>query len=201
MEVLDRLRRAARRCQATIVFPEGSDTRILRAAAFLACEGIARPILLGALDQVQAAADGAQIRVPESVEIVNPATSNNRLEFAKLLRTSGGLGAETYTMAAQAVQDPLIFGALLVRTGQADGCVAGAAHPTTRVLQAGLRVCIHGTGAVAEQHLAAVAGNVQLLIDASVAPEIHLINALTANSAEPDVAGTIEQCRVTGVDE
>lgn len=140
MEVLDRLRRAARRCQATIVFPEGSDTRILRAAAFLACEGIVRPTLLGALDQVQAAADGAQIRVPESVEIVNPATSNNRLEFAKLLRTSGGLGAETYTMAAQAVQDPLIFGALLVRTGQADGCVAGAAHPTTRVLQAGLRV-------------------------------------------------------------
>ena len=174
MKVLDRLRRAARRCQATIVFPEGSDTRILRAAVVLACEGIVRPILLGALDHVQAAADRAQIRVPESVEIVNPATSDNRIEFAELLRSPGGRGAETDTMAAQAVQDPLIFGALLVRTGQADGCVAGAVHPTTRVLQAGLRVIGHAgaSGLVSSVFLMVLpTGGTLTFADCAVVPD------------------------------
>jgi phosphate acetyltransferase len=174
MEVLDRLRRAARRCQATIVFPEGSDPRILRAAASLACEGIVRPILLGALDHVQAAADRAQLLVPKSVEIVNPATSDNKLEFAELLKTSHRSGAETYTMAAQAIEDPLIFGALLVRSGHADGCVAGASHPTTRVVQAGLRVIgrAGGSGLVSSVFLMVLPTGVSLTFaDCAVVPD------------------------------
>ena len=140
MDVLDRLRRAARRYQATIVFPEGSDTRVLRAATFLSNEGIVRPILIGAADDVGAAADRAQLGLPGSIEIIDPATSDRSAGFTQLLKASGSHGMTTDAQAADAVRDPLIFGALLVRTAVADGCVAGATQPTQRVLQAGLRV-------------------------------------------------------------
>ena len=140
MDVLDRLRRAARRYRATIVFPEGNDARILHAVSVLARDGIVRPILLGAVNDVHAAADRAQLRLPKAVEIIDPATSEKGAGFSELLHPRGSHGMTTAAQAAEAVRDPLIFGALLVRSSLADGCVAGATHPTHRVLQAGLRV-------------------------------------------------------------
>ncbi|MEE2790469.1 MAG: phosphate acetyltransferase [Acidobacteriota bacterium] len=189
MEILDRLRRAARRCQATIVFPEGSDTRILRAATFLARQEIVRPILLGTLDHVRASADRARIRVPESIEIVDPATSDNRLQLNELLRASGCPGTEPDTTAAQAAQDPLLFGALLVRAGQADGCVAGAAHPTTRVLQAGLRVIgrAEASGLVSSVFLMVLpTGTTLTFADCAVvpAPDMKQLAIIATTSAE-----------------
>ena len=140
MDVLERLRRAARRYQATIVFPEGTDTRILHAVTFLAREGIVRPILLGAVDDVRAAADCAQLGLPGSIEIIDPATSDKSPGFVELLQACDSHGTTTEARATEAARDPLTFGALLVRTAEADGCVAGATHPTQRVLQVGLRV-------------------------------------------------------------
>ena len=140
MDVLDRLRSAARRRRAVIVFPEGSDTRVLHAVTLLAREGVVGSILLGALDDVRAAAERAQLGLPGSVEIIDPATSDKIPAFTELLQTLGPRGVTTEAEAAETVRDPLTFGALLVRTAEADGCVAGATHPTPRVLQVGLRV-------------------------------------------------------------
>ncbi len=61
----------------SIVFPEGDDPRILRAARILADEGIARPILLGDLDAIRRQADDASLTL-EDVELVNPTTASDR---------------------------------------------------------------------------------------------------------------------------
>jgi len=141
--VLERLRRAAQRAGATIVFPEGRDPRILQAAARLAEDGIVRPILLGSVDDVRMVADRADLVLPRSIEIVDPVTSDRRAEFTTLLQTLGPPPKTTELDVFPVnllVMDPLTFGALLVRTAGADGCVAGATHPTERVLQTGLRL-------------------------------------------------------------
>ena len=68
----------------SIVFPEGDDPRILRAARTLADEGIARPILLGDLDAMRRQADDASLTL-EDIELVNPRTAADRDEMAEQL--------------------------------------------------------------------------------------------------------------------
>ena len=174
MEVLDRLRRAARRCQATIVFPEGSDARVVRAAASLARDRVLRPILLGTLAEVHTVADRAQVSLPESIEILDPATSQHRKDFSEWLRASGIKGAEMDEQASQVVPEMLTFGAWLVRAAHADGCVAGAIHPTKRILQAGLRVIgrAETSGLVSSVFLMVLPnGNALTFADCAVVPD------------------------------
>ena len=112
------LARAAAR-QATILFPEGSDQRVLEATGRLAAEGIVRPILVGKGgldpardDRLDAVADHLRNRRPDAVRD----------------------GVHALDLAA----DPLRFAASLVALGHADGCVAGAVHTTADVLRAAL---------------------------------------------------------------
>lgn len=112
------LARAAAR-GATIVLPEGQDPRIQEAAARLAGEGIARPLLLG----------------PGGVD---PATDPRRQAVADLLRRRRPEAVRDGIHALDLAADPLRFGAGLVALGEADGCVAGAASTTAEVLRAAL---------------------------------------------------------------
>src|SRR6266566_7369206 len=66
----------------SIVFPEGDDPRILRAARILADEGIARPILLGDLDAIRRQADDASLTL-EDVELMNPRSAPDRDKLAE----------------------------------------------------------------------------------------------------------------------
>src|SRR2546428_7705995 len=65
----------------SIVFPEGDDPRILRAARILADEGIARPILLGDLDAIRRQADDASLTL-EDIELMNPRSAPDRDKLA-----------------------------------------------------------------------------------------------------------------------
>ena len=138
MDVLNRLRSEARTQQATIVFPEGEDSRILRAAAYLARERIVQPILLGRTDTIARVAAEAKLDMPLTVEILDPSSSSNIEAYARALCEVWKKRRITHTEAAEKAKDPLTFAAMLVRDGDATGCVAGAAHPTRQVLQAGL---------------------------------------------------------------
>ena len=106
MTVLERLQHAARRQQATIVFPEGNDPRILRAAIDLARQEIVRPILLGAAGALRAAAHREGLELPEGVWVVDPATSDLKPRFSELWRARHRGGTLTATEATEAVQDP-----------------------------------------------------------------------------------------------
>jgi phosphate acetyltransferase len=117
-----------------IVFPESADERTINAVAELAAQRIVEPVLV--LDpgapETHARARGL------GVECIDPARDSRREEVRSTLfelRSRKGLTAE----AAEGLsRDPLYFADWLVRTGYADGCVAGAVNTTAQVLRPAL---------------------------------------------------------------
>jgi malate dehydrogenase (oxaloacetate-decarboxylating)(NADP+) len=107
-----------------IVFPEGDDPRILRAARILADDGIARPILLGDLDAIRRQADDASLTL-EELELVNPATATDRDQLGRELWERRQRRGITLREAQRRVLDPMYYGLLMLRGGRADALVAG----------------------------------------------------------------------------
>ena len=113
MDVLETARARIRGRGLSVVFPESEDDRIVAAARRLRDENLARPILLHDIDDRHRldryAAHYLELR-PEA----NP-------------RVARRLAAK-----------PLFHAGLMVRAGDADALVAGVAHPTARVIEAGM---------------------------------------------------------------
>ena len=96
-----------------IVFPEGDDPRIVEAARRLEEEGICEPVVLaGAVDEA-------------------------KLDAYAALYVQGRPDANP-KVARRLAAKPLFHAGLMVKAGDADGMVAGAAHPTARVIEAGM---------------------------------------------------------------
>lgn len=136
--ILQSLRAQAKQVQATIVFPEGEDNRVIQAAARLAQEGIVRPILLGRYERIEESIRREGITLPSGVEVFQPPHSLGA--YADAMADVGrgwGLSAEE---AVRLAGDPLWLGALMVRLGAADGCVVGATMESPKVIRAALRV-------------------------------------------------------------
>jgi len=107
-----------------IVFPEGEDPRILRAARILADEGIAHPILLGDADAIRRQADDAAVTL-EDIELANPRTAVDREGLAQELFDRRQRRGITLREARARVLDPMYYGLLMLRAGRADALVAG----------------------------------------------------------------------------
>lgn len=113
------LRQRAAARPRRIVLAEGGDPRVSEAAARLAREGWALPLVVGG--------EGA-----------DPATDPRRDGLASLLLERRKEKGMTREEAAGLAAHPLFFSALLVAAGEADGVVAGAVHATAEVLRAGI---------------------------------------------------------------
>jgi malate dehydrogenase (oxaloacetate-decarboxylating)(NADP+) len=107
-----------------IVFPEGEEPRILRAARVLADEGIARPILLGDPDVIRRQADDAAVTL-EDIELANPRTAADRETMAQELWQRRQRRGISLREARARVLDPMYYGLLMLRAGRADALVAG----------------------------------------------------------------------------
>jgi phosphate acetyltransferase len=130
MDILARLKERARKDPKTVVLPEGEDERIVEAAVRAAREGIARPIVLGQIEQP----------LGEDVPTLNPRTSERLEEYGKNLfelRKHKGL---TLDAAMDTIKDPPYFGAMMVKLGHADGLLAGASHATSDTLRPALQI-------------------------------------------------------------
>jgi malate dehydrogenase (oxaloacetate-decarboxylating)(NADP+) len=107
-----------------IVFPEGEDPRILRAARIIADEGIAHPILLGDADAIRRQADDAGVTL-EEIDLANPRTAADRETLAQELFERRQRRGITLREARARVLDPMYYGLLMLRGGRADALVAG----------------------------------------------------------------------------
>ena len=139
MKPLDRIIETAKAAPRHIVLAEGEDPRIVEAAVRSVGEGIARITLVGGRGAVEArlAATGAE---PGEIRIEDPSTSPLTPRFAAAyhaLRRSKGVNEAA---AAEAVRSPLVFSAMMVREGEADGTVGGAVATTADTVRAALQV-------------------------------------------------------------
>lgn len=130
MDIIAKLKERARRDPKTIVLPEGDDHRIVEGALRAAREGIARPIVLGEVREVPGI----------NVQWITPEASEKLDEYGERLfelRKHKGLDRET---AKETVRDPLYFGTMMVKLGDADGLLAGANHATSETLRPALQI-------------------------------------------------------------
>ncbi len=135
------LRERARAAGRRIVFAEGEDARTLEAVAELVAEGIVRATVVGRAQIVQRGLAHAGLR-DAPVEIIEPEGDARLDALADALagrRAHRGLTRDA--AREQLATDPLMFAAMLVARGEADGAVAGAVSPTADVIRAALQ-CI-----------------------------------------------------------
>lgn len=140
MSITGQLRESAAQTNSTIVLPEGDDPRVIQAAIRLCNQRIVQPVLLGTPQQITDAASHANLELPSKINIIDPATSEQRDNFAERFFEKRKEKGVTLEEAVERVTDPLVFGALMVDADQANGCVAGAANATSSVLRAALQV-------------------------------------------------------------
>lgn len=140
MSVLEGLKRRAAERPAHVALSEGSDPRIIAGSLAAVEAGIARITLVGARDEVKAGLVAAGCGTHPDIAIEDPADSAMTLEFTSTyfdLRKHKGVSHE---VAETQAQDPLVFAAMMVRMGHADGTVGGAVATTSDTVRAALQI-------------------------------------------------------------
>ena len=120
--------------QLSVVLPEGRDPRIVEAARQIKDQGLAEPIVLGKSDKVEAAAKEAGIDLT-GIKVIDPRNSDRLDDYAAMY--VGDRDDITVNVARRMVAKAVFFGGMMVKAGDADVMVAGAASATATVIQSG----------------------------------------------------------------
>lgn len=139
MAVLDDILDRAREKPRHIVLPEGEDPRIVEGAIRAQKEGIAIPILLGEPEKITALLSQAGGH-PADFQIIDPAKSDRAEAYAEAFEALRRHKGVDMTAARAAMTNPLNFGAMMVRLGDADGSLAGAITTTADTVRAALQI-------------------------------------------------------------
>jgi malate dehydrogenase (oxaloacetate-decarboxylating)(NADP+) len=150
-------RRVANACEggerATIVFPEGDNRKILRAANIIREEGIAEPILLGDPNLITKQLEylGYQEQL-KGVKIIRPSQSELREAYALKFTEKRQRKGMTHSLARSLMKNNNYFGAMMVEAGHADGLLSGVtqSYPET------IRPAIQAIGAKKGSRLAGI---------------------------------------------
>ncbi|MEK6612698.1 MAG: NADP-dependent malic enzyme [Gemmatimonadota bacterium] len=148
----------AHRDPKRVVFPEGEDPKVIRAAHILAEEGTAHPILIGRAAQMREALDSMGIEL-NGIKIIDPGTSPNRESYAEafwLRRQRRGLSRdEAHSLMGRGIY----FGLQMVASGDADAVVAGLNKHYPETIRPALEVI------GADPRIGLVAGLYMLVLD------------------------------------
>lgn len=140
MDLFKTLKATAIANKQRVVLPESTEPRTLKAADTIIAENIADVILIGEPAEIQAKAAELNLTHIDQARIVNPNKPEEIQKYVELfyeLRKAKGISMED---AAKTAKNPLYLGCLLVKAGEADGQVAGAANSTGNVLRAAFQV-------------------------------------------------------------
>ena len=140
MSFIDTLKEKVSQSKKTIVFPEGSDPRVLSAAAQLADEGLMVPLVLGSPAEISRAAEKAGVST-DKIKVLDPATypedKQQEMHDALLKRRQG---KNTPVEVDQMLTDVSYFATMLVYLGKVDGMVSGAIHSTGDTVRPALQI-------------------------------------------------------------
>ena len=151
-----------------VVYGEGEEPSIIRAAEVVENEGIGQPILLGRPDVI--AQRVAELGLRFTPQVIDPSNSEWRKAYAEqyfILRQRKGL---TLTRAQQEVLNPNVFGPMMVHSGEADAFLSGLTYDYPDVIRPALQI-FHtrpGTRRASGVYLMIVRNKVFLFTDATV---------------------------------
>lgn len=190
----------ARRQPKRVVFPEGEESKILRACQILLDEKIAQPILLGNERKIRAQIASLRLSLKEAA-IVDPDTSPDVARYTEQLYQLRHRKGTTRSEAAEMIRHKVVFGSMMVRMGDADALISGLISHYPDTIRPALQIIEVRPG----QHkvagvyvLITPKGDVYFLADATVnidpsAEDLAGIAIMTAETArrfnvEPRVA-------------
>ena len=208
MSLIEQIVARAKSNKQRIVLPESLEERTITAADRALADGLAEIILIGNKEEILAYAEKLGLRNIGKATIIDPATSEKTAEYAKLLyelRKNKGMTPE---QAAKTVLDPLYFGCLIIKSGDADGQISGALSTTGETLRPALQIikcspgitCVSGAMLMLTQAPEYGENGVLVIGDVAVTPapdagqlaQIAVCTARTAKSvagfADPRVA-------------
>jgi malate dehydrogenase (oxaloacetate-decarboxylating)(NADP+) len=137
-EVMSVVTRKAQTGPKRIVFSEGEERKIIRAAARLVEDGIGIPILLGRDEVIRATMQEARISV--SIQVVDPSRFDDIERYAEALHQKRQRKGITRREAEVLLLQPNYFGAMMVEMGDADGFVSGLTYHYPDVIRPALEV-------------------------------------------------------------
>lgn len=135
-DLLNTVREKAKVLKKTIVLAEGEEPRIISAAAKIQAEGIAKIVLIGDPKVIAAKCPGANLDGVKIIDL-NKIDIEPYAQVLYELRKSKGMEMDK---ARKLAKDPLYFGVLMVKRGEADGMVAGSVNATGDVLRPALQI-------------------------------------------------------------
>ena len=140
MDLISQIIQRAQSNRQRIVLPEGTEERTLTAADRAIADGLADLIILGNIDELHALAERQGLKNIDRATLIDPATSPKREEYAQLLYELRKKKGMTIEQAREKVLDPLYFGCLIIKNGDADGQISGARSTTGDTLRPALQI-------------------------------------------------------------
>ena len=150
MALIDQIIARAKSNKQRIVLPESLEERTLTAADRALADEIADIILIGNPDEIFALASKLGLTHIGKATIIDPATSEKTEDYAQLLFQLRQKKGMTIEKARELVLDPLYFGCLIIKSGDADGQISGALSTTGETLRPALQIikCAPGISCV-----------------------------------------------------
>jgi phosphate acetyltransferase len=208
MNLIESIIERAKSNKQRIVLPESMEERTITAADRVLADDIADIILIGNPDEIKQYATSLGLTHIDKATIIDPATSEKTEEYAQLLFQLRQKKGMTIEKAREQVLNPLYFGCLIIKSGDADGQISGALSTTGDTLRPALQIikcspgitCVSGAMLMITQTPQYGENGVLVIGDVAVTPmpdanqlaQIAVCTAQTAKSvagfADPRVA-------------
>ena len=137
MNLIEQMKQKAKSNKKRIVLPEATDLRVLQAASTALREGLAELILIGNKAEILRVAGDLDL---SGATIIDSETAAKHAEYSETfyeLRKAKGM---TLEKAEKLIKDPVYFGMMMLKKGDADGLISGAVHSTADTLRPALQI-------------------------------------------------------------
>ncbi|MGN1301237.1 MAG: phosphate acetyltransferase [Clostridia bacterium] len=139
MNFIGKIKEKASKDIKTIVLPEATDIRVLKATEIINKEKFAKVVLIGSEEEVSKLSKENNINLGDT-KIINPEKSEKKEEYANTLYELRKAKGMTKEQAEELILNPVYYGMMMVKLEEADGLVSGAAHSTADTLRPALQI-------------------------------------------------------------
>ena len=139
MNFIESIKERARKDIKTIVLPESSDLRVVKAAETAVKEKYAKIILIGDEEKIKKMANENNLDLSE-IKFINPKTFELKEQYSQKLFELRQAKGMTLEQASKLMEDEVYLGMMMVKEGLADGLVSGAIHSTSDTLRPALQI-------------------------------------------------------------